>query len=156
MKQIMFAFVAVLSLASTTGCKKKAGGGADMTGKYTEFKDAMCKCKAGDAACANKVQEDMNKWTKEQAASMGTEAAKMDPKEAEEMTKKITPIMTEYGKCMTAAMTPAMAGSAAEPPAAKEDMMKKEEPKEEPKKEEMKKDEPAKDEPKKDEPAKKE
>ena len=118
MNKIMLAFVAVLSIASFTGCKKK-GGAADMSGKYTEFKDAMCKCKAGDSACANKVQEDMNKWTQEQAKTMGTEAAKMDPKEAEEMTKKITPIMTDYGKCMTAAMTPAADKPADPPPADK-------------------------------------
>ena len=114
MNKIMFA-LAVVSVFGVAGCKKK--GAADMSGKYTEFKDNMCKCKAGDSACAQKVSDDMTKWAAEQAKTMGTEAAKMDPKEAEEMAKTITPIMTEYTKCMTAAMTPAAAGGDKPPPA---------------------------------------
>ena len=103
MTKILFALVFV---ASVTGCKKKSGG--DMTGKYTEFKDAMCACKAGDTACAKKVSEDMAKWAADMAKS--AEKDKVDPAEAAEMAKKLEPINTELAKCMTAAMTPAGAG----------------------------------------------
>ncbi len=98
-----FVIVMVGALLSFAACGKKDSG-PDMTGKMTEFKDAMCKCKAGDSACANKVLEDQKKWADGMAKS-ADKGAKADP----EMAKKLEPITAEYGKCMTAAMTPAAA-----------------------------------------------
>lgn len=93
-----------------TGCGKKAG--SDPSAKLTELKEAMCKCKPGDAACANKVVDEQKKWGEEQAKTVDANA-KPDP----ELAKKLEPIMTEYSKCMTAALTPA-AKPAPAPPAA--------------------------------------
>ena len=96
----MIALLATLSLAAI-GCKKKDGaGGGDMTAKMTEYKNQMCACKAGDKACADKVNEDMKKWSDEHAK--GAEH-KADP----EMAKKMEPITKEFGDCMMKAMTPA-------------------------------------------------
>jgi len=146
MNKIMIACVAALSLFSIAGCKKKGGGAGDYVAKMEGWKTDMCKCKAGDSACSQKVLDDQKKYADEMAKTADKDA-KPDPAEAAEMAKKMEPIMAEYTKCMTAAMTPAaagggtMGGAAAEPP------------KDEPKKDEPPKDEPKKDEPKKDEPA---
>ena len=101
MNKTLLTTVSILALA---GCGKKKAGDSDMTAKYTEFKDAMCKCKAGDSACAKKVTDDQMKWGQEMAKTADTNA-KVDPNEAAEMAKKMEPIMAEYNKCMTAAMT---------------------------------------------------
>jgi hypothetical protein len=93
MIRIVFLLVAVLSF----GCGSKGG---DAVGKYTEFKDAMCKCK--DADCAKKVTDDMSKWGQEMAKKEGDK--KPDAKEVAEMAKKMQPIMAELTKCTTAAM----------------------------------------------------
>ena len=79
---------------------------SDYSPKYTAFRDAMCRCKAGDSACAQKVSDEITAWATQMAKTARAEAAKMSPKEAEAMLKKITPIMTDYTRCMTAAMTP--------------------------------------------------
>jgi hypothetical protein len=88
------------------------GGGADMAeamAKMTEFKDKMCAC--ADTACAQKVSDDMTKWSTEQAKNM-----KEPPKMSEEDTKKMTQIGEDLGKCMQKAMTPATGTT---PPATK-------------------------------------
>ena len=82
--------------ASVVCCVRSKSVALEMIGKYTESKDAMCRCKANDVACAKRVQEDMNKWT--------PEATKMDPKEAEALGKKITPIVNQLLKCMEIAV----------------------------------------------------
>lgn len=108
MQKILIAFMATVSLAAL-GCKKKSADGGDMMAKMTELKNKMCECKAGDKACADKVNEDMRKWT-EQHAKSGQHAA--DP----EMAKKMEPLSREIGECMMKAMAPAggaPAGSAA-------------------------------------------
>lgn len=102
--------VCVSTLIAFAGCKKK-GGGADMTAKMTEFKDAMCKCPAADSACAQKVIDDQRKWSEEMAKSADKGAAP-DP----EAAKKLEPITAEYSKCMTAAMTPKEAPKTADAP----------------------------------------
>ena len=100
MQKILIAMLAMLSFA-TLGCKKKsADSGGDMTAKMTEYKNQMCACKPGDKVCADKVNEDMKKWS-EQHAKSGEHKA--DP----EMAKKMEPITKEFGECMMKAMTPA-------------------------------------------------
>jgi hypothetical protein len=96
----------MIGLIAIAGCGKKKGGAADTSAKMTEFKDAMCKCKAGEADCAKKVLDDQKKWGDEMAKTADKDA-KPDPAEAAEMAKKMEPIMADYTKCMTAAMTPA-------------------------------------------------
>ena len=106
MTKLSLAFVAA-SLFSLAGCPKPKADAPDLTGKYTEFKDAMCKCKAGDAACAQKVLDDQKKWSDDLAAKADKNAKVVDSTEAVAAAKKLEPITTEMGKCMTAAMTPA-------------------------------------------------
>lgn len=77
-----------------------------MVAAYIKFKDDMCRCAAGDSACAQRVSDDMTAWASEMAKTMGSQAEKLDPKEVERMVQLITPVMTDYTKCMTAAMTP--------------------------------------------------
>ena len=134
MNKLMLSFAMATALF-TFGCKKK-GGGDEAVKKMGEFKDAMCKCGEGDTACAQKVVDDQKKYADEMAKSADKDA-KPDP----ELAKKMEPIMAEYTKCATKAMTPKMA----DPPKTEEP--KKEEAKtEEPKKEEEKKEEPKKEE----------
>ncbi len=114
MNKLVIGFVAAMSLASF-GCKKK-GGSDDAVKKFAEFKDAMCKCGEGDTACANKVLDDQKKYGEEMAKSTDKDA-KPDP----DLAKKMEPIMAEYTKCSTKAMTPKMdkptdTGSAAPKP----------------------------------------
>jgi hypothetical protein len=109
MKNLTIAFLAAISIMSFAGCKKK-GGGADMMGKMTEFKDAMCKC--ADKACADKVQADMAKWS----ADMAKEAGDKPVTPSEEDMKKMAPISEEMGKCMSKAMMAGMTPPPAAPP----------------------------------------
>ena len=109
MKNLTIAFVAALTLLSV-GCKKKGGAGEAMA-KMSDFKDQMCKCK--DAACAQKVNEDMTKWTND------TTKDNKDMKMTDEENNKAKAIGEEMGKCMqalngagTMAGSAAMAGSA--------------------------------------------
>ncbi|MEO8704197.1 MAG: hypothetical protein ABI867_29360 [Kofleriaceae bacterium] len=99
MNKITIAFLAAVSLASF-GCKKK-GGGDDAVKKMAEFKDAMCKCGEGDMPCAQKVLDDQKKYGEEMAKTADKEA-KPDP----DLLKKMEPIMADYTKCSTKAMTP--------------------------------------------------
>jgi hypothetical protein len=114
MKNLTIAFLAAISIMSFAGCKKK-GGGADMMGKMTEFKDAMCKC--ADKACADKVTADMTKWS----ADMAKEAGDKPVVPSEEDMKKMQPVSEEMTKCMTkammAGMTPPPAAPAGDKPA---------------------------------------
>jgi hypothetical protein len=98
----------LLALIAAAGCKKTA---IDI-GKQTELKDKMCQCKAGDAACAQRVADEMTRWAAEQAKTAG----KVDAKEAEAVAKQVAPIMADYTKCMTAAMAPATGSGSDKPP----------------------------------------
>lgn len=93
MKNLSIAFLAAVSLMSFAGCKKK---GADALGKMTEYKDLMCKCAAGDKACADKVAADYAKAMADMAGADKGEAKAPDPEEA----KKYAPVMKEYTDCM--------------------------------------------------------
>ena len=106
MNKILIACIAALSLFSIASCKKKGGGSGDYVAKMEGWKTDMCKCKAGDSACSTKVLDDQKKYADEMAKTADKDA-KVDPAEAAEMAKKMEPIMAEYSKCMTAAMTPA-------------------------------------------------
>jgi len=103
MNKLMLSFAMATALF-TFGCKKK-GGGDEAVKKMGEFKDAMCKCGDGDTACAQKVVDDQKKYADEMAKSADKDA-KPDP----ELAKKMEPIMAEYTKCATKAMTPKMGG----------------------------------------------
>jgi len=69
--------------------------------RMTEFMEQMCAC--SDKACADRVQEDMTKWSTEMAAKAGD--AK-DQKADEVTMKKMTEVGQRYGECMTKAMAP--------------------------------------------------
>lgn len=113
MKNLSIAFLAAASILTVGACKKKAGGDiGEAAAKVTEFKDNMCKCK--DKACADKVQEDYNKWGQEMAKKMEGKKAE-DVKVDEATTKKMTDAMTAYAECMTKATTADMAGSGSVP-----------------------------------------
>lgn len=100
MQKTLIALLAMFSLTALSCKKKSADSGGDMMGKMTEYKNQMCACKAGDKACADKVNEDMKKWS-DQHAKGGEHKA--DP----EMAKKMEPVTKEFADCMMKAMTPA-------------------------------------------------
>ena len=92
-------------------CKEKIEGtaGAAKVGeavtKMKGFADAMCACK--DAACANKVNDEMAAYAKTMMD--------MKAKPTEAQMKEMTEISTRLGECMGKAMAPADgAGSAAD------------------------------------------
>lgn len=102
MSKLSIAFLAAVSLASF-GCKKKGGAGEAMA-KMSEFKDKMCACK--DKKCADGVQDEMNKWTAENAKNAGDKPEKPDEKTMKEMQD----VGTKYGECMAKAMQGDAAG----------------------------------------------
>lgn len=101
MQKMLIAFMATVSLAAP-GCKKKSADGGDMMAKMTDLKNKMCECKAGDRACAEKVNEDMRKW--------GEQNSKGGHTTNPEMAKKMEPVTREFGECMMKAMAPAGGG----------------------------------------------
>ncbi len=97
MKKIAFAFIAALAVLSFAGCKKK-GGAAEAIAKMETFKGQMCACKAGDKACAEKVEKDMK------AYGDSMKGKEPDPKSVTEADKKkMGDLMGEYIKCQQAA-----------------------------------------------------
>jgi hypothetical protein len=112
MKNLTIAFMVATAFAAV-GCKKKGGAGEAMA-KMGEFKDKMCACK--DKKCADGVQDEMNKWSAENAKNAGDKPEKPDEKTMKEMQD----VGTKYGECMAKAMSgggSADTGSAATPPA---------------------------------------
>ncbi len=124
MKKIAFAFLTVLSVMSFAGCKKKDGGAGDIIAKMEGFKNDMCKCKAGDKACAEKVGKDMQAYMESMKGKVPDEK---NVSEADK--KKSEAIGMEMMKCQQTAMgmggdmapptggTPPPAGDTAAPPA---------------------------------------
>jgi hypothetical protein len=108
MKKIAFAFIAALAVLSFAGCKKKDAVKEAMA-KVEGFKNDMCKCKAGDKACAEKVQKDMLAWADSMKGKMPDEKSMSDAdkKKGEENRK-------EMEKCQNTAMG---TGDMAAPPA---------------------------------------
>jgi hypothetical protein len=83
-------------------CRKKLRGPgtsmADAMAKMGEFKDKMCVCK--DKPCADKVVEDMTKWSQEMADS-----ADPDTKVGDDDIKKMRDVTEQFTKCATKLMT---------------------------------------------------
>ena len=84
MTKMTIAFAALMAFG---GCKKKN----DTMGKLESFQQQMCACK--DKACADKVNDDMSKWS----ADMAGKDDKPDP----DMAAKATDVMAKYTECMT-------------------------------------------------------
>ena len=76
--------------------------------KMSEFADRMCQCTA--KPCADRVQEDMTRWSTEMAAK----ASRNDSPPDEATLKKMTEIGQRYGECMTTAMTTHTRGKASQ------------------------------------------
>jgi len=112
MKKIAFAFIAAMAVLSFAGCKKKDATKEAMA-KMEGFKNDMCKCKAGDKACAEKVQKDMTAWMD------SMKGKEKDMKSSPEDEKKGQALMQEMMKCQQTAMgtDPAMAPPAGDKPA---------------------------------------
>lgn len=88
--------VVVLSVAA---CKKSSGSRfEEVMAKMTQLRDAMCLCK--DKACADKVQDDLNRWSAENAKNADDRPERPD----EATMKKMQEVGTRYGECMTQAM----------------------------------------------------
>jgi hypothetical protein len=89
------------------------GDGACFIRNYAGLAGEMCKCKEHDAACAQQANDQLTKWS--------IEEAKRTTKERQpypDTIKQATQIMSRYTECMTKAMTPAAdpcAGSSAPP-----------------------------------------
>jgi len=96
MKNLTIALMVAASFTAV-GCKKKGGAGEAMA-KMGEFKDKMCACK--DKKCADDVQDQMNKWSAENAKNAGDKAEAPDEKTMKEMQE----VGTKYGECMAKAM----------------------------------------------------
>lgn len=94
--------------SSVGGGAAGAGGAAAGTGELlataTSFRDRMCACK--DKACADGVQQDMTRWSMEQAKA----AASVTIDQA--TVTQMTTVMEAYSKCMTGALGTSVGASA--------------------------------------------
>ena len=104
--------VVVGLLMAVAACKKKTSKTAEAMPKMREFRDDMCACK--DKACADKVQDDMNKWSADNVRNAGDRPER--PSEAD--MKQMQEIGTRYGECMARAMGVTAEPTNAPPPAA--------------------------------------
>jgi hypothetical protein len=113
MKKLSIAFLAAMALVSFA-CKKKGGGG-EVLGKMTEFKDRICACK--DKACADQVSADMSKWMQDQTKA-GVKDEQPNPDDVQKTAKvsqEMTTCMTKFAEAAPpppAGDTPPAAGSA--------------------------------------------
>jgi len=82
-------------------CRKRFSGAAQAMAKMEEFKDMMCAC--ADKACADKVTDEMTKWSQEMAKD-----ADRDARVSEEDTKRMQVIVEQFTECATKAMTAGM------------------------------------------------
>jgi len=110
MKKIALAFIAVMTVLSFAGCKKKDAMKEAMT-KMEGFKTAMCACK--DKACAEKVDKDMKSYS-DSMKGKGEKDAKMSADDE----KKMMQMVADYSKCQQTAMGPEMGAPPADPAAA--------------------------------------
>lgn len=72
-----------------------------LMGDMVRFKDQLCACK--DAPCAQKVSDDLTKWSQEIAAK-----EKEPPKLTEDQQQRAAAIGEAMGKCMQTAMAASM------------------------------------------------
>lgn len=69
-----------------------------LVAQLDEFANRMCRCK--DKTCADKVQDDVTKWSTEVSSD-----ADASERPDEQTVKQATEIMTRYSDCMTKLMT---------------------------------------------------
>ncbi len=84
----------VLMLFALSACTKSRKVEADLLA-FRDLKDLMCRCK--DTACAEKVQQDMNRWSETNARNAPT-------KPTEAVMQEMQTVGTQYGECMAKAM----------------------------------------------------
>jgi hypothetical protein len=72
---------------------------ADAMKAMRRFKDSMCMCK--DTACAQKVSDEMTKWSQDMAKDQ-----REPPRMSDEEMKEATELGEAMGKCMQTAMSP--------------------------------------------------
>ena len=95
----MRTFVAIAVLTALAGCPKTRRRSADAAmAKMRDLKDMMCACK--DKACADKVQDELNRWSSEMA-SRSDRPERPD----EKLMKEMQEVGTQYGECMVKAMS---------------------------------------------------
>lgn len=83
----------VLAIAAGPACKKKSNPFDKAFAAMGAFKDRMCGCK--DRACAERVQEDLTRWSQENARTLDDRSK---PREAE--LRQMQEVGTRYGECM--------------------------------------------------------
>jgi len=74
----------------------------------THFADEMCACH--DTSCAQRVADEMTKWSQEMAKDQSK-----PPKMTDDDVKRATALGERMGKCMQEAMGGGQMGSAATP-----------------------------------------
>lgn len=100
MNNLTLALVVGVALLSSGGCKSKPNGGAEYVAAMKGFKDKMCACK--DRACAEKVTEEMTRWSADAAKKSN---GKAEGKPDDKVMKEMAALSDEMTKCMTAAMS---------------------------------------------------
>lgn len=83
-------------VADTARCEQHAQR-EDMIAAFARFKDAMCACKAGDSACAQQVEKDMEKYSEEHRDIANY-------KMSDDEMKRATVLGEELSKCAQDAM----------------------------------------------------
>ncbi len=100
----------ITALLALAGCPSKKESAErrmnEAMAKMSEFASRMCDCK--DKACADRVQEDMTKWSTEMAKS----SPGLDYKPSEAQMKRMTEVGMKFSECMTKQMA---AGTVATP-----------------------------------------
>jgi hypothetical protein len=85
------------SIAAATPSALSNGSFDDAMAKMEQFKNEMCTCK--DTACAQKVSDEMAKWSQQMA-----KGNRMPPRMSDDDVKRATVIGEQMGKCMQKAM----------------------------------------------------
>jgi hypothetical protein len=88
--------VALAVVASAAACKQKREEPREVLVAMQAFTNQMCSCKIGDKACADKVQEGMQRWGTEMARR-ADQRERMD----EELLKQLTEVTQKYTECTT-------------------------------------------------------
>lgn len=106
------ALVYAIAVVAAAGCKKRRADSGEAVSAMTRFADLMCHC--GDKLCADKVQDEMSRWSADMA-----KRASADNKVSEADARLMQEVGTRYGTCMTKVMSgdvePTGVGSAAAP-----------------------------------------
>jgi hypothetical protein len=86
-----------LLLGALVACGRRDGDDARVLREFTDFRDKACACK--DPACAEKVQEDFQRWAEEQAKNASNAPRNTYP----EMAKQMAEAATQFQECITKA-----------------------------------------------------